>query len=43
MAVNSAVFVKKGVNMKLTEYLKTLNKIYHVTFNPNGPSVTRIH
>ena len=29
--------------MKLTEYLKTLNKIYHVTFNPNGPSVTRIH
>ena len=29
--------------MKLNEYLKTLNKVYHITFNPNTLSVIRIH
>lgn len=29
--------------MKLKEYLNTLNQVYHVTFNPKGPGVVRIH
>lgn len=29
--------------MKLNEYFKTLNKVYHITFNPNTLSVIRIH
>lgn len=29
--------------MKLKEYLKTCNQVYHITFNPKGPGVCRIH
>ena len=29
--------------MKLNEYFKSLNKVYHITFNPNTLSVIRIH
>lgn len=28
---------------KLKEYLKTINEVYHTTFNPNGPGSVRIH
>lgn len=29
--------------MKLKDYLSTLNQVYHITFNPKGPGVVRIH
>lgn len=29
--------------MKLKEYLKTVDSIYHTTLDPNGPGVVRIH